>query len=70
MGESGSGKSTLVDLIIGLYKPLSGEIVIDDKKLTSDNVKSYRSKVGYIPQSIYLFDGTVGEKCGLWLRIQ
>ncbi|WP_107791143.1 ABC transporter ATP-binding protein/permease [Campylobacter concisus] len=61
MGESGSGKSTLVDLIIGLYKPLSGEIVIDDKKLTTDNVKSYRSKVGYIPQSIYLFDGTVGE---------
>ena len=61
VGESGSGKSTLVDLIIGLYKPLSGEIVIDDKKLTSDNVKSYRSKVGYIPQSIYLFDGTVGE---------
>jgi WLAB PROTEIN len=61
VGESGSGKSTLVDLIIGLYKPLSGEIVIDDKELTSDNVKSYRSKVGYIPQSIYLFDGTVGE---------
>ena len=61
VGESGSGKSTLVDLIIGLYTPLSGEIVIDDKKLTTDNVKSYRSKVGYIPQSIYLFDGTVGE---------
>lgn len=61
VGESGSGKSTLVDLIIGLYKPLSGEIIIDDKKLTSDNIKSYRSKVGYIPQSIYLFDGTVGE---------
>lgn len=61
VGESGSGKSTLVDLIIGLYRPLSGEILIDDKKLTSDNIKSYRSKIGYIPQSIYLFDGTVGE---------
>lgn len=61
VGESGSGKSTLVDLIIGLYRPLGGEIVIDDKKLTSDNIKSYRSKIGYIPQSIYLFDGTVGE---------
>lgn len=61
VGESGSGKSTLVDLIIGLYKPLSGEIIIDGKKLTVENIKSYRSKVGYIPQSIYLFDGTVGE---------
>lgn len=61
VGESGSGKSTLVDLIIGLYRPLSGEIIIDGKKLTVENIKSYRSKVGYIPQSIYLFDGTVGE---------
>lgn len=61
VGESGSGKSTLVDLIIGLYRPLSGEIIIDGKKLTIENIKSYRSKVGYIPQSIYLFDGTVGE---------
>ena len=61
IGESGSGKSTLVDLIIGLYKPLKGEIFVDGEKLTISNIKSYRSKVGYIPQSIYLFDGTVGE---------
>ncbi|MGJ0308747.1 ATP-binding cassette domain-containing protein [Aliarcobacter cryaerophilus] len=61
IGESGSGKSTLVDLIIGLYKPLNGSIAIDDVLLDSNNIKSYRSKVGYIPQSIYLFDGTVGE---------
>lgn len=61
VGESGSGKSTLVDLIIGLYKPLSGEITIDNKSLNSENIRAYRSKVGYIPQSIYLFDGTVGE---------
>lgn len=61
VGESGSGKSTLVDLIIGLYKPISGEVYIDDKLLNSDNIRAYRSKIGYIPQSIYLFDGTVGE---------
>lgn len=61
VGESGSGKSTLVDLIIGLYKPLSGNINIDDVELNSENIRAYRSKVGYIPQSIYLFDGTVGE---------
>jgi len=61
IGESGSGKSTLVDLIIGLYKPISGNIIIDDIELNSENIRAYRSKVGYIPQSIYLFDGTVGE---------
>ena len=61
VGESGSGKSTLVDLIIGLYKTNKGSIYIDDVTLSSDNLKSWRAKVGYIPQSVYLFDGAVGE---------
>ena len=61
IGESGSGKSTLVDLIIGLYKPKSGSIKIDDVNLDDTNVKDWRSKVGYIPQSVYLFDGDVAQ---------
>lgn len=61
IGESGSGKSTLVDLIIGIYRPVKGSIFIDDKALSNENIRSWRLKIGYIPQSIYLFDGTVGE---------
>lgn len=61
IGESGSGKSTLVDILIGLYKPKSGQIIVDDTELSDENVKLWRGKVGYIPQSVYLFDGTVGE---------
>ena len=61
IGESGSGKSTLVDLIIGLYKAKSGIITIDGQELNYSNLKYWRSKVGYIPQSVYLFDGTVAE---------
>ena len=61
VGESGSGKSTLVDLIIGLYKPKFGDIEIDNTILSNDNIKSWRTKIGYIPQSVYLFDGTVAE---------
>lgn len=61
IGESGSGKSTLVDLIIGLYKPLKGEIIVDETALSDENIKSWRKKIGYIPQSVYLFDGSVGE---------
>lgn len=61
VGESGSGKSTLVDLIIGLYRPQNGYISIDSKKLDDSNIKSWRKKIGYIPQSIYLFDGTVEQ---------
>jgi len=60
-GESGSGKSTLVDIIIGLNKPISGKMYIDDTALADDNIRSWRKKIGYIPQSIYLFDGTVAE---------
>jgi len=61
IGRSGSGKSTLIDLIVGLYKPISGEIFSDSTILDDSNIKSWRSKFGYIPQSVFLFDGTVGD---------
>jgi len=60
-GESGSGKSTLVDILIGIHKPLSGTVFIDETPLNNDNIRSWRKKIGYIPQNIYLFDGTVAE---------
>jgi ATP-binding cassette subfamily B protein/ATP-binding cassette subfamily C protein len=61
VGESGSGKTTLVDLLIGIYKPVQGQIYVDDTLIDNSNIRSWRSKIGYIPQSIYLFDGTVAE---------
>lgn len=61
IGESGSGKSTLIDLMIGIYKAEEGDIFIDNVKLSDKNVKSWRRKIGYIPQTIYLFDGTIAE---------
>ena len=60
-GESGGGKSTLIDLVIGILKPCSGEIAVDGIPLCERNIRSWRRKIGYIPQNIYLFDGTVGE---------
>ncbi|MDR3312398.1 MAG: ABC transporter ATP-binding protein [Spirochaetaceae bacterium] len=60
-GESGGGKTTLADLLIGINKPASGIIRIDGVPLTDENIRSWRRKIGYIPQDIYLFDGTVGE---------
>ncbi len=61
IGESGSGKSTFVDMLIGLNLPTGGAILIDNQELTTNNIVSWRKQIGYIPQSIYLFDGTVGE---------
>jgi len=60
-GESGSGKSTLVDIITGIHKPFNGKLYIDGTVITDENIRSWRKKIGYIPQSIYLFDGTVAE---------
>ena len=68
IGESGSGKSTLVDIIIGLYRPQEGNIFVDDTIIDDRNIKSWRVKVGYIPQSVYLFDGTVGENVVFGLK--
>lgn len=61
IGESGGGKTTLADIIMGILKPKSGEILIDNQILTNDNIRSWRKKIGYIPQSIYLFRGTVAQ---------
>lgn len=61
IGESGSGKSTLVDILIGLNFPSSGEVLIDGKKLTNNNIVSWRKQIGYIPQAIYLFNGSIGD---------
>jgi ATP-binding cassette subfamily B protein/ATP-binding cassette subfamily C protein len=60
-GESGGGKSTLVDILIGVNRPTSGALYVDGEKITNENIRSWRGKIGYIPQSIYLFDGTVAE---------
>lgn len=61
VGESGSGKTTLVKLILKYYLPNEGKILIDDYNIKDINVNNLRSKIGYVPQDIFLFSGTVKE---------
>ena len=61
IGRSGGGKSTLVDLLIGFLRPQSGDILLDGKPITEGNASSWMHKVGYVPQSPYIFDGTIAE---------
>lgn len=70
IGESGSGKSTLIDIIIGLYRPKKGKISIDGLPLNDNNIQAWRSKIGYIPQSIYLFEGSVAQNVAFGKAIE
>lgn len=60
-GQSGSGKSTIVDMIIGLQKPLKGNIFIDKTNINELDLESYRNLIGYVPQDNFLFNNTIKE---------
>jgi ABC-type bacteriocin/lantibiotic exporter with double-glycine peptidase domain len=64
VGSSGAGKSTMIDLILGLIEPTGGRITIDGVPL-EDVTTSWRSRVGYVPQEVSLFDATVAENVAL-----
>jgi ATP-binding cassette subfamily C protein len=64
VGASGAGKSTLVDLMLGLISPSSGQILLGEQSL--DGVlAAWRSRVGYVPQDVALFDGSVAQNVAL-----
>ncbi len=61
MGPSGCGKSTLIDLLTGLLTPTSGAIFIDGLALDDQNLPAWLDKIAYVPQSPFIFDGTLAE---------
>jgi ATP-binding cassette, subfamily B, bacterial PglK len=66
-GPSGSGKTTLINLILGLLKPDSGLIKINDEEMQT-NLTRWRSLIGYVPQSITLIDASIRENVAMGLE--
>lgn len=60
MGPSGAGKSTVVDILLGLLRVQAGTITCDGVNIF-DNYADWLSKIGYIPQSIYLIDESIRD---------
>ena len=58
IGSTGSGKTTLTNIILGLLKPTSGEVMVDGNNINEDCL-IWQKQIGYIPQDIYLIDDTI-----------
>ncbi|WP_447924812.1 ABC transporter ATP-binding protein [Georgenia muralis] len=64
VGSSGAGKSTLVDILLGLLVPSSGTIELDGVPLVSV-LGAWRTRVGYVPQDVSLFDASIAQNVAL-----
>jgi ATP-binding cassette, subfamily B, bacterial HlyB/CyaB len=65
VGRSGSGKTTLAKLILGLYPPTDGKVLIDSQDVTSISLRSLRSQIGVVDQDTFLFGGTIRENISI-----
>lgn len=64
-GASGTGKSTLFNLLLGFLPPTAGEILIDGRKLIPGNCNDWHKLVGYVPQEIFIIEGTLAGNIAL-----
>ncbi len=58
VGPSGAGKTTLADIVLGVLKPVNGEVLVNGVSVSA-NSKAWHEHIGYIPQSIFLTDDTI-----------
>jgi len=59
IGPSGAGKTTIADVILGLYRPDRGRVLLDGVPLDEIDVKSWRRLIGYVPQELILLHDSV-----------
>lgn len=61
VGPSGSGKTTLVKLLVGLYRPVEGDLKYNDISVEDVNIDKLREQIGFVTQDTQLFSGTIKE---------
>ncbi len=65
VGSSGSGKTTLIKLLLGFYKPVTGQIIVGDTPLTDFSSSYWRSRCGSVMQDGYIFSDTIANNIAL-----
>ena len=68
-GPTGSGKSTLVDVVCGLLTPSTGSVRCNGKDIAND-LAGWYSRIGFVSQSVYLFEGTIRSNIAFGLPAQ
>jgi len=66
VGSTGAGKTTLADLLVRLYSPSSGEILVNGINVDNLRLSTWRSQIGYVGQDTFLFNGTLWDNLVLW----
>jgi len=61
LGKTASGKSTIAELLLRMYDPAEGEILVDDINLKDINLDVLRRKIGYVPQDVFLFSDSIAN---------
>ncbi|MBN8702338.1 MAG: ABC transporter ATP-binding protein [Bacteroidetes bacterium] len=61
VGPSGSGKTTLIKLLVGLYRPLNGEVSYNNHSINEVDLNYFREQIGLVTQDTQLFSGTIKE---------
>lgn len=67
IGTTGSGKSTIANLLMRMYDPSQGEILIDGKDIRAYNISSLRKQIGFVPQDVFLFSDTIANNIAFGL---
>jgi len=68
VGKTGSGKSTLVQLLLRLYEPTTGRILIDERPIQQIQLQSLRKQLGYVPQDVFLFSDTIANNISFGIK--
>lgn len=66
VGGSGVGKTTIADLVVRLYEPDTGHVLVNGRDVANLNLADWRRRIGYVGQDVFLFNASIRDNIALW----